>query len=86
MDSWFTMLPFIKEIVEQGIDVIGMVKASKQRYPLAGEWVDLKKHYRLAQPMQGENSILCFIHCEIANGIPAKSYSFKIEIRKAIGY
>lgn len=28
-DSWFTMPPLIKGIVEQGIDVIGMVKAKK---------------------------------------------------------
>lgn len=26
MDSWFTQQPLIKEITEQGLDVIGMVK------------------------------------------------------------
>lgn len=72
MDSWFTMPPLIKGIVEQGIDVIGMVKATKQRYSVAGELVDLKKLYRLAQPMQGKKSILRSIHCEMANGIPVK--------------
>lgn len=72
MDSWFTMPPLIKGIVEQGVDVIGMVKATKQRYSVAEELVDLKKLYRLAQPTQGKKSILRSIHCEMANGIPVK--------------
>lgn len=72
MDSWFTMPPLIKDIVEQGVDVIGMVKATKQRYSVDGQLVDLKKLYRLAQPLQGKKSILRTIHCVMANGTPLK--------------
>ncbi len=32
MDSWFTLPPLVKSIVAQGLDVIGMVKETKQRY------------------------------------------------------
>ena len=31
MDTWFTHQPLIKDIKEQGLDVIGMVKETKQR-------------------------------------------------------
>ncbi|SEN67596.1 DDE superfamily endonuclease [Mesobacillus persicus] len=31
MDTWFTQQPLIKNIKEQGLDVIGMVKNLKQR-------------------------------------------------------
>lgn len=72
MDSWFTMPPLIKDIVDQGLDVIGMVKATKQRYSVDEQLVDLKKLYRLAQPVQGKKSILRSIHCVMANGTPVK--------------
>ena len=36
MDSWFTMPPLVKAVVEQGLDVIGMVKETKQRYLVNG--------------------------------------------------
>jgi hypothetical protein len=29
MDSWFTLPPLVKAIVDQGLDVIGMVKETK---------------------------------------------------------
>jgi len=32
MDTWFTQQPHIQAIVEQGLDVIGMVKATNQHY------------------------------------------------------
>ncbi|WP_019415068.1 IS4 family transposase [Paenisporosarcina sp. TG20] len=72
MDTWFTMPPLIKGIVEQGIDVIGMVKATKQRYLVNGQLVSLKQLYRLAQPVQGKKGILRSIHCVMSNGIPVK--------------
>lgn len=72
MDSWFTMPPLIKGILEQGIDVIGMVKATKQRYSVAGQLVDLKKLYRLAQTVQDKKGILRSIHCVMSNGTPVK--------------
>src|SRR5699024_417083 len=41
MDSWFTQQPLIKNITDQGLDVIGMVKKLKQRYIVNGEHVSL---------------------------------------------
>ena len=46
MDTWFTQQPLIKSITEQGIDVIGMVKATNQRYSVDNKWVDLKNQLR----------------------------------------
>jgi len=43
MDSWFTMPPLIKDIVDQGLEVIDMVKATKHRYSVDKQLVDLKK-------------------------------------------
>lgn len=52
MDSWFTLPPLVKNIVDQGLDVIGMVKETKQRYNVSGEMVSLKQLYRLAGPVK----------------------------------
>lgn len=72
MDSWFTQQPLIKEITEQGLDVIGMVKKLKQRYLVDGERVSLDQLYRLATPSDGKNGILRSIHTTQANGVPVK--------------
>lgn len=40
--TWFTQQPLIQAIVEQGLDVIGMVKNAKQRYHINGQMVSLK--------------------------------------------
>src|SRR5699024_2625556 len=72
MDSWFTQQPLIKEITEQGLDVIGMVKKLKQRYLVDGERVALDELYRLAKPTDGKKGILRSIHAMQANGVPVK--------------
>ncbi|KKE79008.1 IS4 family transposase [Bacilli bacterium] len=72
MDSWFTQQPLIQSIVEQGIDVIGMVKATNQRYLVDEKRVNLKELYRLAKPASGNKSILHSIHTTMANGVPVK--------------
>lgn len=72
MDSWFTQQPLIKELVDQGLDVIGMVKKLKQRYLVNGERVSLDQLYRLATPTDGKNGIMRSIHTTQANGIPVK--------------
>ncbi len=38
MDTWFTHQPLIQAIVERGLDVIGMVKATNQRISLETVW------------------------------------------------
>lgn len=46
MDTWSTQQPLIKNIKEQGFDVIGMVKNLKLRYLVYGERVRLYELYR----------------------------------------
>lgn len=72
MDSWFTLPPLVKAIVEQGLDAIGMVKETKQRYSVGGNLLSLKQLYRLAQPVQSKKGILRSIHTVMANGTPVK--------------
>jgi len=72
MDSWFTQQPLIKELTDQGLDVIGMVKKLKQRYVVNDKRVSLDELYRLAKPTDGKNGILRSIHTTQANGIPVK--------------
>lgn len=43
MDTWFTNEPFIKEVIGEGIDVIGMLKDNKQRYLYKGKQYSLKQ-------------------------------------------
>ncbi len=43
MDTWFTHEPLIKSCLEEGIDVIGMVKQMKQKYTYQGKTYDLKE-------------------------------------------
>lgn len=72
MDTWFTHQPLIKDIKDQGLDVIGMVKALNQRYLVGDERVSLKELYRLAAPVKGKKSLLRSIHTTQANGVPVK--------------
>jgi hypothetical protein len=72
MDTWFTHQPLIKNIKEQGLDVIGMVKNLKQRYLVGDKRVSLKELYRLAAPIQGKKGILRSIHTTQANGVLVK--------------
>jgi hypothetical protein len=72
MDSWFTQQPLVKEIKEQGIDVIGMVKNLKQRYLVGDKRVSLKELFQLAKPTSHKKGILRSIHTAQANGVPVK--------------
>ena len=72
MDSWFTQPPLIKDIVDQGIDVIGMVKATNQRYLINGKRLSLKELYRQAAPAAHHKSILRSIHTTMTNGVDVK--------------
>src|SRR5690625_3038980 len=72
MDSWFTQQPLIQSIVEQGIDVIGMVKATNQRYLVDQKRVSLKELYRLATPTSRNKSIMRSIHTAMENGVRVK--------------
>jgi hypothetical protein len=72
MDTWFIQQPLIKSITEQGIDMIGMVKATSQRYLVNHKWVDLKQLYKLATPTNHRKDILRSIQTTMANDIPVK--------------
>jgi hypothetical protein len=72
MDTWFTQQPLIKAIVDQGLDVIGMVKNAKQRYNVNGQMLSLKQLYRYALPLKGKKGLLRAITTTMANGIPVK--------------
>ena len=72
MDTWFTQQPLIKDIKEQGIDVIGMVKKLKQRYIMGDQKVDLEQLYRLAKPTTDKKDILRSIYTTQANGVRVK--------------
>ena len=43
MDTWFTNEPFIKQIKELGLEVIGMLKDNKQMYHYRGKLLNLKE-------------------------------------------
>ena len=72
MDTWFTQQPLIQSIVEQGLDVIGMVKATNQSYLANRKRVDLKGLYRLATPVTGNKGILRSIRTTMSNGVTVK--------------
>jgi len=71
MDSWFTHAPLIKEILDRGLDVIGMVKNDNKRYLVNGSRLSLKELYLAASRVEGKNSdILRSIRTELVPGIP----------------
>lgn len=72
MDSWYTLPPLVQAVVKQGLNVIGMVKETKQRYRFNGELVSLKQLYTSAQRVQSKKGILRSIHTVMANGTPVK--------------
>lgn len=71
MDTWFTTEPMIKEILETGIDAIGMVKQLKQRYTYKGKQYklpELKKFVSFA----GARNIFGSLVVTTKTGIPVK--------------
>jgi hypothetical protein len=72
MDTWFTQQPLIQSIVEIGLDVIGMVKNTNQRYLVNGKRLSLKELYSYAKPVKGKREILRSIQTTMANGIKVK--------------
>ena len=72
MDSWFTFAPLIQTIIKQGLDVIGMVKASNQRYLVGKRSLSLKELYQAATPVSGQKGILRSIRAQMVPNIPVK--------------
>lgn len=73
MDSWFTHAPLIGQIVDRGLDVIGMVKNDNKRFLVQGRRLSLKQLYTAASPIaSNKRSILRSIQTELASGIPVR--------------
>ena len=72
MDSWFTHAPLVQSIVALGMDVIGMVKPTKQHYLVNDRCLSLKELYKIAIPVQGPKDILRSIQVTLKNGVPVK--------------
>lgn len=71
MDSWFTHAPLIKEVLDRGLHVIGMIKNDNKRYLVNGNRLDLKELYLVAPKVEGKRSnILRAIRTELVSGIP----------------
>lgn len=72
MDSWFTFAPLIQSIIKQGLDVIGMVKDSNQRYRVGKRLLSLKELYQAARPVTGQKGILRSIQTYMVPNIQVK--------------
>ena len=70
MDSWFTFAPLIQAINNLGLDVVGMVKNSNQRYIFKKRSLSLEELYRVATPLTGKKGILRSIRVQMKPGIP----------------
>lgn len=70
MDSWFTFAPLIQKITSLGLDVIGMVKNSNQRYLVGKRSLSLKELYSVATPVSGKKGILRSIRAQMSPDIP----------------
>ena len=73
MDSWFTYAPLIQKLVDRGLDVIGMVKNTNQRYLVGSYRLSLSELYKAAPSVPGsKRTILRSIFTQLAPGIPVK--------------
>lgn len=72
MDNLIYPTPLIQSIVEIGLDVIGMVKNTNQRYLVDNQRLSLKELYSFAKPLQGKHGILRSSRTMMANGIKVK--------------
>lgn len=71
MDTWFTTEPMIKEILETGMDAIGMVKQLKQRYTYAGKKYTLHELKKFVN-FSGARNIFGSLIVTTKTGIPVK--------------
>lgn len=72
MDTWFTNEPFIKKVLDEGIDVIGMLKDNKQRYYYKGRLYNLKQ---LATLMDFDRP------CSVFGSVCVKTMKYGIPIK-----
>ena len=71
MDTWFTTEPMLKEVLAEGLDVIGMVKQLKQRYNYKGRAYTLPELRKFVR-FDGARNIFGSLCATTKNGIPVK--------------
>ena len=71
MDTWFTNEPMIKNALNEGLDVIGMVKQLKQKYLYKGHQCTLNE-LRTLLPKNTKGDILGDVIVQTKVGIPVK--------------
>jgi hypothetical protein len=71
MDTWFTHEPMIQSILNEGLDVIGMVKQLKQRYCYQGDFYTLPQLRKLLPKYSGGNQFGSIV-VQTKNGISVK--------------
>ena len=71
MDTWFTTVPMIADILETGMDVIGMVKQLKQRYTYHDKQYKLPELKKFIS-FEGARNIFGSLVVTTKTGIPVK--------------
>lgn len=71
MDTWFTTEPMIADILETGLDAIGMVKQLKQRYTYKGKQYTLPELKKFVS-FEGARNIFGSLVVITKTGIPVK--------------
>ena len=71
MDTWFTNEPMIKSILQEGLDVIGMVRKGNTKYCYKDKLYDLKALRKLVREQCG-GGIFGSIMVTTKDGIPVK--------------
>lgn len=82
MDSWFTYAPLIQAINAKGLDVIGMLKNTNQRYLVSGRSLSLSELYSVATPLRGHKGILRSIRTCMVPNIPVMIVFVRHRIHK----
>jgi len=83
MDSWFTYAPLLREITKRGLDAIGMVKDTNQRYQVGNSRLSLKQLYQVASPVRRKGSgILRTICTQMIPGLAVKIVFVENRTRK----
>ena len=82
MDTWFTTEPMLREILDTGIDAIGMVKQLKQRYTYRGRQYTLPELKKFVC-FSGAGNIFGSLVVTTKAGIPVKIIFVRNRNRKS---
>lgn len=85
MDTWFTTEPMIKEILNTGIDAIGMVKQLKQYYTYKGKQYKLPEFKKFVS-FEGARNIFGSLVITTKTGISVKIILVRNSNKKVNAY